>query len=164
MVTSEFLLDLADVIGKDQIIDSSKLASATVFGSSQGHNQQYNPDKQYKKGDIIPYITANGELIMITAIEDTTGPFNPMKWEEWNVIDEIQGMYNDLIVMSWEQPSLRRNKVWIEIKNESLADAKAADIGNNTGVLIFKNFIVSHTRPTMASQDVIWGQITENSN
>lgn len=158
--TSTFLIDLAARYAEEPSIDPNELAVVTLFGADKKYFQLYDPDKQYHRGDKIPYITPSGELIIIIALDDVTGPFNPMLWEEWSIMNEIDGILYDHIVLSWEQPSLRRNKVWLQIKDESIDDIPNRAVHTSTGVVIYRNFVIGERRPTMYS-GTIWGQVTD---
>jgi hypothetical protein len=158
--TATLLIDLEARFHEQPSISPAELCAVALFGANKEYFQLYNPDKQYKRGDKIPYITENGELIMIIALEDVTGPFNPMLWEEWSVMSELEGILYDHIVLSWEQPSLRRNKVWIQIKDEEINDIPSRAVATSTGVLLYRNFVIGERRPTMTS-GTIWGQVTD---
>ena len=163
MVTSTKLLDLANVIKNSPSLSTDQVASSALFGSSSGVMETYSESSSYERGTKVPYLTDTGEVLILVAIKDVEpGQFNPRDWEEWNILDEVQGLYDDLIALSWNEPSLRRNKVWLEIKNESLQEARDLNLGNNSGLLIYKNFIVSKRKPTM-TKDVIWGMITQET-
>jgi hypothetical protein len=56
-------------------------------------------------------------------------------------------------------PSLRRNKVWLAIKTESIQVAKEV-FGERDGIIIYNNFIIQARQPTM-NLSTIWGQITQ---
>jgi hypothetical protein len=158
--TSTFLTDLAVRYKEQPNIRPSDFCAVALFGANKKYFQMYDPSKKYKRGDKIPYITENGELIMIVALEDVTGPFNPMLWEEWSVMSELEGILYDHIVLSWDQPSLRRNKVWIQIKDEEINDIPSRALGTSTGVLVYRNFVIGERRPTMTA-GTIWGQVTD---
>jgi hypothetical protein len=159
------LINLAERYTEDGTITPNELCAVALFGANKSYFNMYNPDKQYKRGDKIPYITENGELIMIVALDDTTGAFDPMVWEEWSVMSELEGILYDHIVLSWDQPSLRRNKVWLQIKDESIKDMPAAEElqETNTGVIIYRNFVIAERQPTM-SRSTIWGEVTEEAD
>lgn len=159
MVKTTLVIDLvADTLGH---ITTDKLISSAVMGTGNVIMGTYDASHVYNKGDKIPYINDSGQLEIIVAIEDgITGPFDMRKWEEWNVISELNRLYNDYIVLSWSPPVSRVNKVWLSIKNQSMADFKDLNLGDNSGVLVYNNLVMSANEPAMTN-DVIWGHITE---
>lgn len=160
MITSSFILDLATELKNSNGYTSQQVISAAVLGSLVGQITPYNNSKVYNKGDKIPLVTDDGELLIAICIgENVTGEFNPNYWEEWNIINEVQGLYNDYIILSWNKPNLRRNKVWLEIMDESLEDASAV-FGDDLGLLVYNNLIISERQPTMTNSTV-WGRIDE---
>lgn len=160
MIKVELIMNLSEDLKKNNGFNSNQLISAAILGSSVGNFRPYEPNHVYMKGDKVPYITEEGELLIIVAIEDNiSGSFNPNFWEEWNVISECDGLYNDYVVLSWNKPHLRRNKIWLEIKNESLHDARDV-LGDDIGVLVYNNLVISERKPTMTA-DTIWGMVTE---
>jgi hypothetical protein len=167
MTKATYLLDLRDLVDNSVELAPQQLISAAIFGVNKELLQTYNPEKEYKKGDRIPYITEHGDLIVIICIVDTTGTFNALHWEEYNVMNELTGLYNDYAVLSWNMPSLRRNKMWFEIKEESMevAEGLGLSIGGDDGegLLVYENFIISDRRPTL-NRSTIWGEITDLSD
>lgn len=159
MVTAELLFDLHDKFINKKSFDANRLVTTALFGSNTDLMKVYDPTKKYVKGDKCVYVLDSGEMVIIVATQETTGEFDARVWEEWNVTSELQNFYDDYDVLSWNEPSLRLNKVWIKIKNESLQTAQDLNVGNTTGVLIYRNLIISENRPTMNSE-TIWGQIT----
>jgi hypothetical protein len=106
------------------------------------------------------YITDEGEILIIACLFDgTTGEFDGRCWEEWNIFDELKGLYDDYVVVSMERPALRRNKLWLQITDKNAQEIVAA-LGLDNRLVIVNNFIVSERRPVMNAQ-TIWGQITE---
>lgn len=160
MVQSTFLLDLkADLRVKKQL-SFDHIASTALMGSVSGLLNAFDETKTYNRGDKVPYVTNNGELVILVCVmNDVTGPINPLYWEEWNIMDELEGLYHDYVVASWNKPSLRRNKVWLAIKTESIQVAKDV-LGEYAGLLIYDSLIISNRKPIM-TKNVIWGQITE---
>ena len=63
------------------------------------------------------------------------------------------------IILSWNKPNLRRNKVWLEIMDESLEDASKV-FGEDAGLLIYNNLVISERQPTM-NTSTVWGRIDE---
>ncbi len=159
MVKSTLLLDLYDKY-KEKTFTPSELTVAALFGDTRLF-QTYDPEKQYKKGDRLPYISDDGELLIIIALKDTTGRFNPLMWEIYDVLSELQGLYQDQVVLSWDVPSLRRNKVWLKIKDESLVEAKKNNIDDSLNVMVYKNFVISDRTPTLFNDSTMWGKVEE---
>jgi hypothetical protein len=154
------LLDLKTDLANRKEFGYDLLASAAIMGTVSGVLGAYDTTKTYNAGDKIPYITNSGELIIIVCISNNvTGEFNPLHWEEWNIMDELQGLYDDYVIASWNMPSLRRNKVWLAIKTESIQVAKEV-FGERDGIIIYNNFIIQARQPTM-NLSTIWGQITQ---
>ena len=159
-VTTSMLIDLKKDLSNRKEFGYDLLASTAIMGTVSGILDVYDENRTYNSGDKIPYITDSGELIIIVCIHnDVTGPFDPLHWEQWNVMDELQGLYDDYVIASWNMPSLRRNKVWLAIKTESIQAAKEL-FGEHDGILIYNNFIIQLKQPTM-SLSTIWGKITE---
>jgi hypothetical protein len=153
------LLDLKTDLANRKEFGYDLLASAAIMGTVSGVLGAYDTTKTYNAGDKIPYVTNSGELIIIVCINNAvTGDFNPANWEEWNIMDELQGLYDDYIVASWNVPSLRRNKVWLAIKDESISVAREA-FGGTDGIIVYNNFIIQLRQPTM-NVNTIWGKIT----
>lgn len=159
MLTFTFLVDLNAELRKSDSIDVNKIIAPILIGSNHNLLKYFDENTKYKKGDKCTYIMENGELTVIVATQDTVGPFDARVWEEWNVLSELENLYSDYSVLSWNEPRLRLNKTWLKIKNESLQMAKDLNFGNTTGVLIYRNLIIDDKRPTM-SPDIIWGQVT----
>lgn len=160
MITSSFILDLASELKNSNGYTSQQVISAAVLGSLVGQIKPYQSETVYHKGDKIPLVTDDGELLIAICIVDgATGSFNSTQWEEWNILNEVQGLYDDYIVLSWNKPNLRRNKVWLEIMDESLEDATAV-FGDDLGLLVYNNLIISERQPTM-TDSTVWGRIDE---
>lgn len=161
MVISTKVVDLIEEIGNSDSFSTEQIVNACIFGSYSGLMQAFTRDKVYQKDDKVAFLTDNGEIIILVANQDNvSGDFNAVQWDEWNIVDEISGMYRDYVLMSWNQPTLRRNKVWLQIKNESLQDAREAGIDDIDGLLIYKNLTISSRRPATMTNDIVWGQIT----
>ena len=153
MITTQLILDLANELKNSNGFTSQQVLSAAVLGSLVGQIKPYKSSTVYKKGDKIPLVTDDGELLIAICIGDNvTGSFNPNYWEEWNLLNETQGLYNDDI-------NLRRNKVWLEIMDESLEDASKV-FGEDAGLLIYNNLVISERQPTM-NTSTVWGRIDE---
>lgn len=163
MVTLTKIINQINDIGLSESFNTDQLVNSAIFGSSSGLMATFNENRIYNKGNKVPFLTGNGEVLILVCNKDNvTGPFNARDWDEWNIVDEVEGVYNDLVIVSWNEPVNRRNKIWIEIKNESLEDARDLNLGNNTGLMIYRNLIVSRTKPTTMSEDIIWGKILES--
>ena len=163
MITSTLLSNLKLDLQVKNKFTIDQLITNILLGTDNSKSlEAYEPDKVYNTGDKLPYVTKEGELLFICAITDNiTGPFNPKDWEEWDVLSELSGILDDYIILSWNKPSLRRNKVWLEVKEESVQDAREVGIGmDGDSVMVYNNLVVSARKPTMA-QNVIWGAITE---
>ena len=163
MVKSTYLLDLRDMVRETEELTPTEMISAAVFGYIKEVLQPYREEKQYKRGDRIPYITDQGELIVIICIVDTTGPFNALHWEEYSIFDELEGLYRDYAVLSWDMPSLRRNKMWFEIKEESLKTAEEIGLDKGPGIIIYENFVIADRMPTL-NASTLWGNVTDISD
>ena len=160
MIKADLILDLPEVINNQKSFNPKQIISAAVLGSTVGQIKQYNPITIYMKGDKVPVLTEDGELIIaVCNTDNTSGSFNPLYWEEWDIFTETQGLYDDYIILSWNRPSLRRNKVWIQVKSESLGDISEV-IGQDMGVIVYNNLIISERQPVMNSE-IVWGMITE---
>jgi len=158
-VTTKLLLDLKTSLKNKKEFGYELLASAAIMGTVSGILNAYDENRVYQIGDKIPFVTNSGELIIIICLDpDVTGEFNPIHWEQWNMMDELQGLYDDYIIASWNMPSLRRNKVWLAIKNESIQAAKEV-FGDKDGIIVYNNFIIQASQPTM-NLSTIWGKIT----
>lgn len=157
--TSTLLIDLFDEVNKATTVTVDQMIAPALIGSSKGILNFYDEKKTYKKGDKVAYLADDGEFIVIVATKETTGTFDPRVWEEWNVIDELKRLHDDYAVLSYNEPKLRLNKVWLEIKEESIDLATAHSLGNTTTVLIYKNLIISERMPMMDAETV-WGKIT----
>ena len=163
MVKSTFILDAKQYVNSSNRVSLSSIINTSIMGAENGVLDFYSPSNTYNRGDKIPYISDDGELLILVAVNNgITGTFNPLDWEEWSVMDELKGLYDDYIVASFNRPSLRRNKVWLAIKEESLADLRDLnfELGNEMGLLIYNNLVFSERRPIMTS-DLVWGNITE---
>ena len=159
MVTTSLMVDLKTDLANRKEFGYELLASTAIMGTVSGVMGSFDKTKAYTFGDKIPYVTESGELIIIVCISQRAqGEFDPADWEEWNVMDELQGLYDDYIVASWNLPSLRRNKVWLAIKEESISVAQEA-FGDSDGIIIYNNFIIQARQPTM-NTNTIWGHIT----
>ena len=158
-VTTSLLVDLKTDLANRKEFGYDLLASTAIMGNVSGILNTYDKTKVYNTGDKLPFVTNDGELIIIICLHDNvTGEFEAVHWERWNIMDELQGLYDDYIIASWNMPSLRRNKVWLAIKEESIQVAKEA-FGEHDGIIIYNNFIVQLNQPTM-NLSTIWGQIT----
>ena len=160
MTKSVFLLDLKESLRAKDHFSADEIVSTALIGSVSGLMDFYNEEKTYNVGDKVPIVTDSGELIILACTgTDVTGEFDATKWEEWNIMDELQGLYDDYFLVSFSPPHLRRNKVWFKINEESLTVAE--DIfGPSLGVIIYENFIISERQPIM-NKDIVWGKITE---
>jgi hypothetical protein len=161
--TATLMVDLYKKLNTSASIDIEEIIVPALIGSYKQLLGTYNTDTYYKRGDKISYVTETGELIIAIAVRDTRGKFNPLHWEEWNVVNELDRLYSDYIVLSWNEPQLRLNKAWIEIKDESLNLATEKQYGNTDGVLIYENLIISERQPTMRDTTV-WGHLTSLSS
>jgi hypothetical protein len=163
MITAQLLVDLSEEIKNEKVFNAKQIISAAVLGSTIGRIKCYNPSMVYMKNDKVPVLTDDGELIIAVCNTDyTSGAFNPLYWEEWDIFTETKGLYEDYIILSWNRPSLRRNKVWIQVKSESLGDISSV-IGKDMGVIVYNNLIISERQPVMTSE-IVWGMITEIMN
>jgi hypothetical protein len=160
MVTATLLVDLKDQITKTSQYRYNQIASTALMGSASALRGKYDETKTYNLGDKCIYITDSGEILIIVCQHNgVTGPFDPMDWEEWNIMDELQGLYEDHIVLSWNRPSLRRNRVWLKIREDSIVRVQD-EFGEHFGLLLYNNLIVSKRRPVM-NLNTVWGQITD---
>lgn len=163
MITMIKIIDQIEDIGTCESFKTEQLVNSAIFGSSSGLMATFSENKVYKRGDKVPFLTGNGEILILVCNKDTVfGQFKAADWDEWNIVDEIESICSDLAILSWNEPSNRRNKIWIEIKNESLENARDLNLGNNTGILIYRNLIVSGDKPATMNEDVIWGKIIES--
>ena len=163
MITTIKIANLKDVIANRKSFTIDQLITNILLGTDNSKTLvSYDETKTYDTGDKIPYITDTGELLVIVAIRDNiSGPFNPKDWEEFDILTELQGIIDDSVILSWEKPNLRRNKVWLEIKNESVDTARDLGVGLEDGkVIVYNNLVISARKPTLY-QGVIWGAITE---
>ena len=159
MVSAIKVIDQLNDIKRSDSFHTEQITNSAIFGSSSGLMATFNENKTYVRGNKVPFLTSNGEVLILVCNKDSvSGPFNATDWDEWNIIDEVEAVYSELVILSWNEPSIRRNRIWLQVKNESLQDARDINIGNNTGLLIYKNFIVSANKPTM-TEDIIWGKI-----
>ena len=160
MVTATLLVDLKEKVINTPQYKYSQIASTALMGSASALTGTYDPNKIYNTGDKCVYVTDTGEILIIVACENNiTGTFDPMKWEEWNIMDELQGLYEDYIICSWSRPAFRRNKVWLKVRADSIEPLKE-EFGDQFGLLLYNNFIISRRRPIM-NQNTVWGQITD---
>lgn len=163
MVTATLLVDLRDKVINTPQYKFSQIASTALMGSASALTGLYDPEKIYDRGDKCVYVTDSGEILIIASQHNgVTGPFDPMQWEEWNIMDELQGMYEDYIICSWSKPALRRNKVWLKVRADSIQAVKD-EFGENFGLIIYNNLIISKRRPIM-NYNTVWGQITDVVN
>ena len=154
------LVDLKEKVDNCEYFNYDKVASAALLSASAGMLQKYDTEKTYNKGDKIVYITDDGELLILVCMQyNVTGRFTPAFWEIWNIMDELEGLYDDYVVSSWERPYLRRNKVWLEIKDESIEDAEA--VGWENELMVAHNNLVISERQPLLNRQTIWGMITE---
>lgn len=158
MVTSTFLYDIKNEI-KGNISVDNIVTTIIVGGNDSSILSWYDSTMGYKRGDVIPYITEDGKLIMLVCKEDgVTGEFDINKWEEYNLVNELKLMNDEYIELSPIYPTNTRvNKVWLQVKSESVGDIE----GIGTGILIYNNFIVSERKPNNLIEGVIWGKVTE---
>ena len=162
MIKATKVLALKSYMNSKSSFTYSDIASTALLGTAFGKLKRYDSDKVYNRGDKCVYFSSEGEMLIIACIEDeVTGEFNPDKWEEFNVLDEMDYLYQDMILMSWSKPHLRRNKVWIQVKNDSIQKVKD-EVGDIDGLLIFNNLIISARQPKM-NPSIVWGQITSVS-
>ena len=162
MVNAIHIVNQVEDIGKSDSFNTEQLVNSAIFGSYSGLMATFDSSKTYNRGDKVPFLTDNGEvLILVCNKNDVTGAFKATDWDEWNIVDELNGVYNELFIMSWNEPTVRRNKIWIEVKNESLEAVRGLNMGNETGLLIYRNLTVSTERPSTFTEDIIWGQIRE---
>lgn len=163
MVSAIHIVNQVDDIGLSDSFNTEQLVNTALFGSYSGLMATFDKTKKYHRGDKVPFLTENGEvLILVCNKNDVTGSFKATDWDEWNIVDELNGIYNDLFVMSWNEPVIRRNKVWIQVKDESLAAVSGLNMGNERGLLIYRNLTVSTERPSTFTEDIVWGQIMDN--
>jgi hypothetical protein len=156
-----FLVDLKAEEQASKYFSFNKIASTAMISSMTGAPCAYDPEKVYNIDDKCVYVTDDGELIVIACLFDgTTGEFDGRKWEEWSVFDELKGLYNDYVIVSMERPTLRRNKIWLQITDKNAQEIIDSLGLNDNNMIIINNFIVSERRPVMNAQ-TIWGQITE---
>lgn len=155
---STFLYDLKDEIKDNINIDN--IISSVVVGEADNILGWYDPDKIYNIGDIIPHITEDGKLVMLICKENgVTGEFDISKWDRYDLISEMKKMYDYYIIQAPVRPKEHRlNKVWLQVKSESLADI---DWNEDLAIVIYNNFIVSETEPEPLLPGTIWGHITE---
>ena len=162
MVKSTFLIDLKKKLSEKTHYTYDQIASSALLGSKGNIKGGYDENTVYKLGDKITYITNTGELLVLVCCRnDVTGEFDQTKWEEWNIMEEIQGLLDDHTIASWNKPSLRRNKVWLAIKTTSIQTYKDT-YGENVmpGLLIYDGLIISKRKPLM-NTNIVWGNITE---
>lgn len=162
MVTLTEIINQVEDIGKTESFNTEQLVNSAIFGSSSGLMATFDENTVYKRGDKVPFLTGNGEvLILVCNKESVFGSFKAADWDEWNIVDEMEGICTDFAILSWNEPTNRRNKIWIQVKNESLEDARDINFGNNTGLMIYRNLVVGRNKPATMSEDIIWGKIIE---
>lgn len=153
-----YLYDLKEEVSLNLTVD--QITSTIIFGTT-GVAGLYDPEKTYKLGDIVPYIDENGIIhIYECTAESTTGPFNPEHWREFSIIGKLKLIRDNLIVLSAMRPTdITNNKVWIRVKSD---DSGSIDLGDNVGMMIVGNFILSVNEPSPFTTDLIWGKITSS--
>ena len=78
MITTQLILDLANELKTSNGFTSQQVLSAAVLGSLVGQIKPYKSSTVYKKGDKMPLVTDDGELLIAICIGDNvTGSFNP---------------------------------------------------------------------------------------
>jgi hypothetical protein len=157
-----FLVDLKEEAQGKKYFSFNKLASTALTSTLEGRPCAFDETKTYNIGDKCVVVTDDGEIIIVACVHDNvSGPFNRFDWEEWNIADELQGLYDDYAIVSMNRPSLRRNKLWFQLTAKNAQDV-IEDLGlNDTAVMIVNNFIISRKQPAMNSR-TIWGAITED--
>lgn len=133
MTKATLLVDLYSEIRKMSKIPTDKIVTNALVGSYQGIESFYDPNKMYNKEDKCLHMTDEGEIIVIVAMDNhVTGEFDPSKWHEWSAIDTTSRLYDDYDILAYKKPKLHMNKVWIEIKDSSIADATNNSIGDTS--------------------------------
>ena len=85
-----------------------------IFGNAP--IEKYDPDKVYKKGDIV-YIVDDltGKITFIQAPTDgITGPYNPGDWEVKDIDAAINAAITDIIILSTYKPTQKINRLWVQ--------------------------------------------------
>jgi hypothetical protein len=154
------LVDLKAQEQSKKYFSFEKLASSALTSCLEGTPCAYDPEKVYNVNDKCVVVTDDGELVIaVCLIDNTTGEFDASHWEEWNIDDELKGLYDDYVIVSLERPNLRRNKLWLQLTSKN-AQNVIEDLGlNSTAVMIINNFIISRNQPAMNAK-TIWGKIT----
>ena len=162
MVKATFLIDLKEKLTGNTHYTYDQIASSALLGSTANIKGGYDETVTYNLGDKVTYMTNTGELlILVCCANGVTGSFDSTKWEEWNIMEEIQGVLDDHTIASWNKPLYRRNKVWLAIKTTSIQAYKNI-YGDSAmpGLIIYDGLIISKRKPLM-NQSVLWGEITE---
>ena len=74
------------------------------------------------------------------------------KYPKLNDIEE------SLIVLSATRPAdTQVNRVWIRAKSDG---SGSVDLGDNIGIIVLNNFILSSVEPNPFTSDLVWGKIT----
>lgn len=155
-----FLYDLKSEASLNLTVD--QITSTIIFGTS-GISGLYDPEKVYSVGDVVPYIDENGVITIYECVIDgATGEFDPISWKEFSVIGKLKTLADNLIVLSATMPEdTINNSVWIRVKSNTTG---TIDLGDNVGMIISGNFILSANEPNPFTTDLVWGKITSSTS
>ena len=156
-----YLYDLAQEAASNLTVD--QITSSIILGSGVTIKGVYDPTQTYEKGDLVAYIGDDG-VVHVYECKNTgaTGyPIDMNDWKEYSLVDKIESLYNSLIVLSATRPAdTENNKVWIRAKSDNNG---TIDLGDNIGIVILNNFILSPYEPNPFPSDLVWGKVTSSS-
>lgn len=157
MSSITYLYDLRQEISTTLTVD--QITSNIILGDTKLKGV-YDPEVVYSKGDIVPYIDENGVVkIYQCTIDGATGdPINLDYWKEFSIIGKLNDIEESLIVLSAIRPvDTQVNRVWIRAKSDG---SGSVDLGDNIGIIVLNNFILSSVEPNPFTSDLVWGKIT----
>ena len=156
-----YLYNLKDEVALNLTVD--QITSTVIYGTAAIEGL-YDPSRTYKRGDIVPYIDDEGVIHVYECVVDgaTGDPINMTHWKEYSVIGKLNELRNELIVLSATQPAnVNTNKAWLHVK---MTDTSSLDMGDNLGLIVVNNFVLSTNEPTPFTTDLVWGKITATMN
>ena len=156
-----YLYDLAQEAASNLTVD--QITSSIILGAGVTIKGVYDHTQTYEKGDLVAYISEDGVVHVYECTQSgATGyPIDMNYWKEYSLVSKIERLYNNLIVLSATKPAdVETNRVWIRAKSDG---SGTIDLGDNIGVIILNNFVLSPYEPNPFTPDLVWGKVTSSS-
>ena len=156
-----YLYDLAQEAASDLTVD--QITSSIILGTGVTIKGVYDHTQTYEKGDLVAYIDDEGVVHVYECTQSgATGyPIDMNYWKEYSLVNKIESLYNGLIVLSATKPAdVENNRVWIRAKSNG---SGTIDLGDNIGIIVLNNFVMSPYEPNPFPSDMIWGKVTSSS-